>query len=158
MNGVRCSAGQLLLQYIKCVFFTADGFSFHSGVSVRVLRPMFVPGCGGLHEYVNPVSFSHFLPAVAPPPTPPLCFSSIISPLNQPHRLVCFLCFLLICFLLFFCILPLLFLPFSSSFPPPFPPFFFFIPPSLPSFAVPPGSPPCLDGPMGALWFVCWKA
>jgi len=30
MNGLRCSASQFLLQYIKCVFFTAYGFSFHS--------------------------------------------------------------------------------------------------------------------------------
>lgn len=48
------------------------------GVSVRVLRPMFVPGCGGPHEFVNSVSFSHFLPAVIP--LPPRSVSHLLSP------------------------------------------------------------------------------
>lgn len=59
------------------------------GVSVRVLRPMFVPGCGGPHEFVNSVSFSHFLCAVTPTP---LCFSFTTSLLDHP--LSCYLCFL----------------------------------------------------------------
>lgn len=55
------------------------------GVSVRVLRPMFVPGCGGPHEFVNSVSFSHFLCAVTPTP---LCFSFTTSLLDHPPFLL----------------------------------------------------------------------
>lgn len=108
------------------------------GVSVRVLRPMFVPGCGGPHEFVNSVSFSHFLSAVIP-----------LSPL---------VLFLIYHFLLSLCPYFHFFLSPSSASPlSPFSiPFSLFSILLLPSPS--PCSPPCLEGPMGALWFVCWKA
>lgn len=125
-------------------------FPSTSGVSVRVLRPMFVPGCGGPHEFVNSVRLSHFVSAVIP--LSPRSVSHLLSPWSiVPVSSSCSRFFssfpstspldLLPCLF----ILPFLFLPSSSS--------SLFLPPSLFS-----RSPLCLEGPMGALWFVCWKA
>lgn len=124
------------------------------GVSVRVLRPMFVPGCGGPHEFVNSMSFSHFLSAVIPFPLS-FCFSFSIA-LHNHH------CHLPSCCLCFLTSPSSTFLSFHS--PLPLPPFFLLFSslspfsPSSSSLHLPPCSPPCLEGPMGALWFVCWKA
>lgn len=127
-------------------------FPSTTGVSVRVLRLVFVPGCGGPHEFVNSVSFSHF---------------SLLSFLQTPLAL--FLIYYLFAQsapsppLLFTCCLCF---PTSSSYSSS-PLFLFsslslplsfssFSPPSFQSLCLP--SAPCLEGPMGALWFVCWKA
>lgn len=78
-----------------CVFYRLWFFPpSTSGVSVRVLRLMFVPGCGGPHEFVNSVSFSHFLSALIPVPPPPPCsvyhlFSSLLN--HVCRRLRCWL-------------------------------------------------------------------
>lgn len=84
MNGVQCSASQFLLQYIKCVFFTAYGFSFHSrgecscsedDICARVWwAPWICQLCVFLSFSLRCHSF--------------LCFSFIISLLNQVPRLL----------------------------------------------------------------------
>jgi len=135
MNGGRCSASQFLLQYIKCVFFYRLWFFLplrgerscsEADVCARVWWP---------HEYVNSTSFSHFLPAVIPFP-PRLCFSFIISLLNQPPSPpLRFLHFLFILFLLFF----VFSLSSSSALPPLSIPSSFFL-----SLLPPPPSPRAL--------------
>lgn len=83
MNGVQCSASQFLLQYIKCVFFTAYGFSFHfrgerscseADVCARVWwAPWICQLCVFLLFSLHCHSF-----------LPSFCFSFIISLLNHP--------------------------------------------------------------------------
>lgn len=79
------------------------------GVSVRVLRTIFVPGCGGPHEFVNSVSFSRFLSAVIPFSVSHLLSRSLIRSLASsfPGTLPTFPNFL--------------FVPLSSLFHSPFP-------------------------------------
>lgn len=116
-------------------FFTAYGFSFHNRrVSVHVLRTMFVPGWGGPFEFINFMSF--------------LCFLSTDTHLPVIPSQIYF--FPAHSFIVFF---PFLFS--SSLLLPDFHPFsrcFF----CIYSFFLFPC--PCLKGPLGALWFVCWKA
>lgn len=113
-------------------------FPSTTGVSVRVLRPMFVPGCGGPHEFVSSVSFSHFLPAVIPFPLS-LWFSFIISSPNHPRPLLSRSLATFVSLLpphslpSFIYILPFLFLPPSSSFYPSL----LFFPPSSSSLLLP---------------------
>lgn len=125
------------------------------GVSVRVLRTIFVPGCGGPHEFVNSVSFSHFLSAVIPFSVSHLLSRSLIRSLASsfPGTLPTFPDFLFVPLSSLFT-LPFLFLLMSSSFDP----FLLVLPLPARSSLPPPRSPTCLEGPMGALWFVCWKA
>lgn len=131
------------VQYIKCVFSPLCSFllpmvfPFTTGVSVHVLRTMFVPGWGGPFELINFMSF--------------LCFPSadthfaVIPPrfiFSLPTR--CNPFFVFFPFLICSSLLPSPFLPFSWCF---FCIYSFFLFPC-----------PCLKGPLGALWFVCWKA
>lgn len=89
------------------------------GVSVRVLRTIFVPGCGGPHEFVNSVSFSHFLSAVIPFSVSHLLSRSLIRSLASsfPGTLPTFPDFLFVPLFSLFT-LPFLFLLMSSSFDP----------------------------------------
>lgn len=89
------------------------------GVSVRVLRTIFVPGCGGPHEFVNSVSFSHFLSAVIPFSVSHLLSRSLIRSLASsfPGTLPTFPDFLFVPLSSLFT-LPFLFLLMSSSFDP----------------------------------------
>ncbi len=102
-------------------------FPSTTGVSVRVLRTMFVPGCGGPYEFVNSVSFSHFLPTVIP--SSPRSVSYLLSPHSIiPPVLQSSLDSLLLSFPYFlFTLFPLFFILSSSS---SFYPFLLFFPSS----------------------------
>lgn len=113
-----------------------------SGMSVRVLRLMFVPGCGGPHTFVSFVSLPYFPSRVialsgfhlspCSITSHHLRFSISLSPPPVlPFYLLCSFHFSFPHLILIF-LLSLILLPFSSHF--------------------------CLEGPMGALWFVSWKA
>lgn len=96
-------------------------------------------------------------PSFLPPPSlifpSPFCFS-LIPPAPLLSLLAAYLCFPTFPSFTFACDL-FLFLPSSSSLYP----FLIFFPSLLAPLLRPPlRSRPCLEGPMGALWFVCWKA
>lgn len=135
MNGVRRSASQFLLQYIKCVFSTAYGFSFHS----RGERSCSEAGAGARVWW-----------------TPWFCQLSL-SFSRSPSRVIPLRSF-------WFSFIITLLHPLSLSSP-----CLLFLASFLSSFSLPPPSSHpflsfllfsslCLEGPMGALWFVCWKA
>lgn len=115
------------------------------GVSVRVLRPMFVTGCGGTHEFASSVTFSRSPPTVIPLPSRSV--SHLLSP-RSIARVDSSLSGLLPLFPSF-----LLVSPYSSSLLP----ILAFLLPCLSPIS-PPSFPPWEEGPMGALWFVCWTA
>lgn len=115
MNGVRCSASQFLLQYIKCVFFTAYGFSFHyrgecscseADVCARVWwAPWICQLCVFLSFSLPPLSFLS-----------PLALFLIYYLLSRSHTAPPPLSLLLACYLFVVFLLPLLLR--SSSFSP----------------------------------------
>ena len=123
-----------------CVFYRLWFFPSTPGVSVRVLRPMFVPGCGGAPWICQLCVFLSFSLCCHPPPHTSVYHLSSPCSINFCRLLSRWLATIVssqVLFILF---------PLSFHSPLPLPPFF------LPSLLfLPPPPPPCAFPPLSSL-------